>query len=95
MSWLGIISSLIGLIKLILGEAAKKRQRQVMADGTNLGRMAALKEALDETVDLLSQAEAARRAFRDQLRLRPDSLSDDDGYKRRPRSTIATDGRTE
>ena len=93
MSWLALLSSFLTLAKMLLGQAAQRQERRTAENGMSIGRMAALKEVLDESVNLMAEAEAARRAFRDDLRQRPDSLSDDDGFKRRPRPTGATDAK--
>jgi hypothetical protein len=96
MSWLAVFSSIVALIRLVLTQASERQRRRSELDSQAIGRALALKEVLDEALNLMGDAQLARRRFRDQLRAYPERLSDDDGHKRttdRPKPTAATDGR--
>ena len=92
MAWTALLSTILNLLKLIFAQVALRQQKQILESGASAGRTAALKEVLDETINLIAQAEMARRVFRDALRDHPERLSDNDGFKR-PHPTAATDGR--
>lgn len=83
--WAALFQSLSALIAVLSKAAARRIEEAAHDEQRRLGRLQALTETLADTVALIEDADAARHAFRDRLRADPDSLYDDDGYRREDR----------
>lgn len=82
-----VASAFIALLGLLLRIATERYKagasRAERARDERIGRLKALAETFEDAQRLVAQASTARRDVRDRLRIRPDSLRDDDGFKRR------------
>lgn len=80
--WAALLQSLSALIAVFSKAASHRMEKAARDEQRRIGRLQALNETLAEAIALIEDADATRRAFRDQLRADLDSLYDDDGYRR-------------
>lgn len=75
MGWAGLLKAVLGLFTLLAGLF---RDRQLRQDGVQAQVVQDQKETLDEVL----QATDARAAVERDAALRPDSVFEDDGFRR-------------
>jgi ubiquinone biosynthesis protein Coq4 len=72
----------MAVITAIVTRSKQLSEKAAAEDMRRLGRLEVLTEALRDAANTIEQANEARQLFRDRYLSEPDSLRDDDGYRR-------------
>lgn len=81
-NWGALIQALAAFITLLVNRSTQIAERTLQLEARQMGRTEALTEALQDAINTIKHANAARQEFRDRHRLDPSGLREDDEYRR-------------
>lgn len=80
--WTAVLGLVAQVIKILLAHADANRRQALIEKGIKIGHAQSVYTSLQNAFTVLEIADTARKNVRDELRDDPDSLLNDDGYKR-------------